>query len=52
MKKTNIFIGIELGIIVIIGGWLIFSNRISQLISQGEIGIPSESIKQEVILGN
>jgi len=50
MKKINIFLGIGIGIILIIGGWLILSDQIDQLIFQEEIGIPSENIKQEVIL--
>jgi len=50
MKKINIFLGIGIGIILIIGGWLILFDQIDQLISQEEIGIPSENIKQEVIL--
>ena len=49
MKKSNIFIGIGIGIIIIVSGWIIFPDRIEQLISQEEIGIPQETIKKEVV---
>lgn len=50
MKKINIFIVIGIGIIIVIGGWLIFSGKIEQPILQEEIGIPQDTILQEVVL--
>ncbi len=50
MKKKNIFLGIGMGIILIVGGWLIFSDEISQSIFQQKIKIFPENIKQEVVL--
>ncbi len=50
MKKKNIFLGIGVGIILIVGGWLIFSDEISQSIFQQKIKILPENIKQEVVL--
>jgi len=50
MKKINIFIGIGIGIIIIVSGWIIFSNKIGQPISQKETGIPQENIKKETVL--
>ena len=50
MKKINIFLGIGIGVVLIIGGWLIFSNETSQLISQEKNRIFSGSIEERVIL--
>ena len=48
MKKINIFIGIGIGIIII-SGWIIFSNQIDQLLPQKEIEAPQKTIEQETI---
>ena len=45
----NIFLGVGIGMVLIIGGWLIFSNEISQRIFQEEIKIPQENIKREIV---
>ena len=54
MKKTNIWAIIGLGIVVIISGWLISSDKISQFLFQEETNIPKENIEgkvgEEVIL--
>jgi len=49
MKKINIFIGIGIGIIII-SGWIIFSNKIGQPISQEEIGITQGDIEKKISL--
>lgn len=48
LKKISIFLGI--GIIIIIGAWLLFTSNIEQSIPEKEIKIPPEKIKQEVVL--
>lgn len=50
MKTKNILVRIGIGIIIIIGGWIIFSDRFGQPISQEEIGISQENIKKEIVL--
>jgi len=50
MRKIKIFIAIGIGIIIFIGGWVILSNKTEQLLPQEEIGLPQETILQEVIL--
>jgi len=49
MKKINIFIGIGIGIIIIVSSWIIFSEKIEKPISEEEIGIPQENIKKETV---
>lgn len=49
MKKTNIFIGVGI-LIIIIGGWLIFPNQFGKFIPQKEIKILEENINKEIIL--
>ena len=50
MKKINIFSLIGMGLIIIVTGWLIYSDKISQFIPQGEIGAPQDNIEREVVL--
>lgn len=50
MKKINILLVTGLGIIIIVGSWLIFSGEINQLIPQGKVEIYPEDIQQEVVL--
>jgi hypothetical protein len=50
MKKINIFIVIGIGIIIIVSGWIIFSDKIRQPVSQEEIGIPQENVEKETVL--
>jgi len=48
MKKTNIFL--LLLIILIAGGWLIFSNEVTEFISQRRTEISQIEVKEEVSL--
>ncbi len=50
MKKINIFSLIGMGLIIIVTGWLIYSDKISQFIPQKEIETPQENIEREVVL--
>ncbi|OGZ18935.1 MAG: hypothetical protein A2175_02280 [Candidatus Nealsonbacteria bacterium RBG_13_42_11] len=50
MKKIYIFLGIGIGIILIIGSWLMFSSKISQQAFQEEIKISQGDIKKEIVL--
>jgi len=50
VKKLNIFSLIGMGLIIIVTGWLIYSDKISQFIPQGEIGAPQDNIEREVVL--
>jgi len=54
MKKINILLVIGIGLIILVSGLVIFSDRIDQLFFQKETGTPQEnieeSIKQEVVL--
>lgn len=50
MKTKNILVGIGIGIIIIVGSWIIFSDKIGQFIFQEEIRIPQENIKKETVL--
>ena len=49
MKKVNIIIGIGI-IVIVIGGSIIFSNKVEQPISRGETGTFQENIKKEIVL--
>ena len=48
--RTNIFLGIGIGTIIVIGGWLIFSGLVERAISQEKIKTSQERVSQEVIL--
>lgn len=50
MKKKNTFITICLGIIIIVGGWMVFSEKIKQPLSREESRIPQEDIEKGIIL--
>jgi len=50
MKKINIFILIGIGVIIIVSGWIFFSNKIGQPIFQAEVKIPQENIKKGIVL--
>lgn len=51
MKIKNVFIGIGILIIIVIGSWIIFSVKIKQSIAQQEeIGILQENIIKETVL--
>lgn len=49
MKKVNIFLGIGIGIIIIIGGWMIFSQE-EIIPEEKEVFQEQEKIKKEVVL--
>jgi len=46
--RKNVKVIIGLGIIVIIGSWLIFSDRINQNLSPEEINISGENIEEKI----
>lgn len=48
--KKSIFITIGIGIIVIVSGLIIFSNKGELPITQKGAGVPQENIKKEVVL--
>ena len=50
--KKNIFIKIGIGIIIIIGGWIICSNIVEQSSIQKEVGSLSvqDSVEKEIVL--
>ena len=53
MKKINslnIFIGVGLVIIILIGGWLFFPDKIEKPIFQEEVEIFQENIKNDLVL--
>lgn len=50
MKKINIFIWIGIGIILVISSFVIFSEKLIQIVPWEEIGIWPENIKKEVVL--
>jgi len=49
MTKTNIFIGVVV-IILVIGGWFIFLNKINQTLSLEKVEISQQEVKEEVSL--
>ena len=50
MKKINIFLGIVIGVVLIIGGWLIFPDKISQFFLEEAIETSQKIIEKEVVL--
>ena len=50
MKKIYILTGIIVGIIIIVSGWLMFSDRFEQPIFRKEIKTPQENIKKEEVV--
>lgn len=50
MRKIHIFIGVGIGIMIIVIGWAIFSNEVGRSIPKEEIEILQENIKKEIVL--